>query len=396
LSFKISINIADALHNRVLTLSSDRRIELIRGIQKLRGSRLIAFVTSDRPNLSIQIAADTPRLFYDHLMDIKEKIPRLDLFLYSAGGEASVPWRLVSLFREFADEFNVLIPYRAYSAATMIALGADSIVMGRKAELGPIDPTVGNEFNPRDPTNKRRILGISVEDVTSYINLVKDKVGLVHQPEISQAFDSLAKKVHPLALGYVNRHYSFIRMVAAKLLSSHKKPPSESAVEEIVRNLVERIYFHGHGIGRKEARQLMLRVVEPSAQLEELMWELYLQYEEALHLTSVFNPEDVLDAVRADEHVLRDVEGAFVDSELHAHVFRSDVKVRARRAVPPNVSLSMNLQIPAAQLPSGLSPQQMQQLQQLIQQLVQDQLRRQSPVVGFEARAANVRWEKVR
>jgi hypothetical protein len=371
---------------------SDTRTELIRQIEKIRESRVITYVTGDRPNLSMQIGSDTPRLFYDHLADIQERIPRLDLYLYSSGGDSSVPWRLVSLFREFAEEFNVLVPYRAYSAATMIALGADSIVMGRKAELGPIDPTVSNEFNPVDANTKRR-LGISVEDVTSYINLIRDKVGLVHQPEVAQAFDSLAKQVHPLALGYVNRHYSFIRMVASKLLSSHVNPPPESESEEIVRNLVERIYFHGHGIARKEAKNLKLNVVEPQSELEDLMWKLYLQYENELQLTKIFNPEDILDAMGADEHVLRNLAGAFIESQLHSHVFRVDVKLRVQRAVPPNVSLSVNVQAPQPQQPTQ---QVIQQLQQAIQQIVRQQLAQQSPVVGFEMRLANTRWERTR
>jgi ClpP class serine protease len=53
-----------------------------------------------------------------------------------------VPWRLISLFREYAAKVAVLLPYRAYSAATLLALGADEIVMHPFAEMGPIDPTV--------------------------------------------------------------------------------------------------------------------------------------------------------------------------------------------------------------------------------------------------------------
>jgi len=326
-------------------------------------------------------------------MDIEQKIPRLDLFLYSAGGDSSVPWRVVSLFREFADEFNVLVPYRAYSAATMIALGADSVVMGRKAELGPIDPTVSNDFNPLDPVTKTKRLGISVEDVISYFNLVKDKAGLVDQPQVAQAFDALTKLVHPVALGNVNRHYSFIRMVATKLLACHKRPPSEETIEEIVRNLIERIYFHGHGIARKEAKELKLDVVEPKRELEELMWKLYLEYEDALQLTRPFNPEDVLDSVGTDEHVLKDMEGAFIDSKRHSHAFKTDVKIFAKRAIPQNLSLSLNLQVPPT---PQLTPQQVQQLQQAIQRMIQDQLRQQSPVEGFNVRLANARWERTR
>src|SRR5581483_2871438 len=109
---------------------------------------------------------------------------------------------LTALFREFATKFSVIIPYRAYSAASLLALGADEIVMHPFAELGPIDPTVANEFNPTEQGTGRR-LGISVEDVTAYVNFIKDTVGITHEDELVRAVEILANKVHPLALGNV-------------------------------------------------------------------------------------------------------------------------------------------------------------------------------------------------
>src|ERR1700681_988310 len=152
----------------------DKRMVLIEAIQKTRQSTVICYLTSIRPNVNAQIADDQVRVMFDHLLQIQKRpIEKLDVFLVSNGGSGVVPWRLVSLFREFAKSFNVLIPYRAYSAATLVALGADEIVMHPFAELGPIDPTVANDFNPTDPLTGRR-LGISVEDVAAYVNFIKE------------------------------------------------------------------------------------------------------------------------------------------------------------------------------------------------------------------------------
>src|SRR5207253_9880947 len=137
----------------------------------------------------------------DHLLLFDGKpLPKLDVFLVSNGGSGTVPWRLISLFREFAKSIGVLIPYRAYSAASLLALGADEIVMHPFAELGPIDPTVSNEFNPKEDGTGRS-LGISVEDVKAYVNFIKNTVGITHEDELIKAIEVLAKKVHPLALG---------------------------------------------------------------------------------------------------------------------------------------------------------------------------------------------------
>ena len=60
------------------------------------------------------------------------------------------------MIREYCDTFSVLVPYKARSAATMIALGADEIVMSDLSELSPIDPATANAFNRTDPKNPQK------------------------------------------------------------------------------------------------------------------------------------------------------------------------------------------------------------------------------------------------
>src|SRR5580700_7443800 len=113
------------------------RIEIIKELENLRGSQIICYLTSVRPGIPALLAEDQVRVFFDHLQLLpQKKVEKLDIFLCSNGGSGTVPWRLVALFREFAKSFNVLIPYRAYSAASLLALGADEIVMHPFAELG--------------------------------------------------------------------------------------------------------------------------------------------------------------------------------------------------------------------------------------------------------------------
>src|SRR5580693_5496164 len=126
-------------------MAREDRINLIKKIEGLRESRVICYLTSLRENVPAVIAQDQVRIFFDHLLLLpKRPVEKLDVFLVSNGGDGVVPWRLVSLFREFATSLNVLIPFRAYSAASLIALGADQIVMHPFGEIGPIDPTVTN------------------------------------------------------------------------------------------------------------------------------------------------------------------------------------------------------------------------------------------------------------
>jgi hypothetical protein len=269
------------------------RLKLIEEIKKIRESKVICYLTSIRPNSTAQMAEDAVRIFFDHLLLLPQRpAKKLDIFLCSNGGSGVVPWRLVSLFREFAEKIGVLIPYRAYSAATMLALGADEIVMHPFGEMGPIDPTVSNDYNPLDPQTHQRV-GISVEDVKAYIGFVKETVGIRHEDELVKALEILAQKVHPLALGNVERFIAQSRMIARKILLTHmSEETSKHEIDETIDTLASKLYFHGHPINRKEAEtELGLKIAKNiPPELEAAMWKLYLDYENELQNTVPFDP----------------------------------------------------------------------------------------------------------
>jgi hypothetical protein len=269
------------------------RIALIKKIEELRKSKVVCFLTSVRPNLNAQISEDVVRVFFDHMLLLPERpVSKIDVFLSSNGGSSTVPWRLIALFREFAKEIGVLIPYRCYSAATLIALGANEIVMHPFAEMGPIDPTVSNAFNPVHPQTSQ-VLGISVEDVKAYISFIKSTVGIHHEDELVKTIEILAQKVHPLALGNVERFISQSRLIARKILLTHMSAETdEHAINEIVENLASKLFFHGHPINRKEAHQeLELNVMtNPAPELETAIWKLYEDFERQLENRIPFDP----------------------------------------------------------------------------------------------------------
>src|SRR3989344_2150867 len=150
---------------------------LIQQIEGLRRSRVVTYLTSDRQGpVNARVAMDIIPIVSRQLRAIG-KTPNIDLFLYSTGGDTMVPWRLVSMAREYCDKFSVLVPYKAHSAATMIALGADEIMMSDLSELSPIDPSTANVFNPTDPKTGQNKIPIAVEHVMTNFDLAKNKLG---------------------------------------------------------------------------------------------------------------------------------------------------------------------------------------------------------------------------
>lgn len=96
------------------------------------------FLNKAGPQLQIQLGD------VQGLMEVFRDLPgpNLDLVLHSPGGQAEATERLVRYMRSKFDHVRVFVPIAAMSAATMWAMGADEIVMGKHSQLGPIDPQI--------------------------------------------------------------------------------------------------------------------------------------------------------------------------------------------------------------------------------------------------------------
>lgn len=235
-----------------MSMPRAQRKELIQKIEQIRGNPLITYITSDRQPAGGQIGDDAVRPLYEQLRSMG-KPECIDLFIYSRGGAIDVPWRIASALRQASPCWNILVPFRANSAATLIALGADQIVFGRHGELGPIDPILTIER----PTGQENI---NVEDLMSYVRFMRERAGLSDQDALTQSMGKLVDRLDAVLLGNAYRTHSHIRDVARRMIASRKKPPKEQVLETIVETLAERVYAHGHAISRTDAEAIGLTV----------------------------------------------------------------------------------------------------------------------------------------
>jgi hypothetical protein len=192
------------------------------------------------------------------------------------------------------DQWSILIPFRANSAATLIALGADQIVLGKQGELGPIDPQLTVSRMVTQPGGGQSLVQeqMAVEDIIAYTKFIHERAGLSDQEALSNALSKLTERLDAVSLGSVYRTHLHIRDVAQRMLQSHKKPLPERTITTIIETLAEKVYAHGHAIGLKEAKGIGLPVDAADDTLDGLMWQLLEQYEGDLKLLQP------LDAVR--------------------------------------------------------------------------------------------------
>lgn len=396
-------------------MSRKNRKKIIQEIEKKRGSKVIAYVTSDRFGLSVPIEGDVVSLIHEHILRLKgEEQLKLDLFIYSRGGQSDVPWTIVSMFREFSQKgsFSVLIPYRAHSAATVISLGADEIVMTKKAELGPIDITMSSgPYNPTEKNSNQR-LPISVEDVTGYFSLL-EKVGCERPDEKMKGFELLTNHVHPLALGTVSRLLEETKLVALRLLSTRANPFSEEENHEIIRRISSEVYSHNHAISRTEAvKYLGLTQVKNAEDIDitDELWALYEEYKELFHFEDPFKPEEYLISNNLEENTWTDLNLACVESLKRFDIWKKSMRVKRLRQVPPTINLNLtNLNLPAINIPNLPPNVSQEQINAIVQQVVSgviqqslndaaqvavQQLIKSLPQAGFERFAFNSGWKK--
>lgn len=330
------------------------KIDLIKKIEEKRNSRVITYLTSDRPGpLNARIAGDIIPIISQQLRKIG-KVENIDLFLFSQGGDTMVPWRLVSMIREYCDKFSVLIPYKAHSSATMISLGADEIIMTDLSEISPIDPSTANVFNPSDPQNPQNKIPISVEDVMAYFDLAKNKFGIKSDEDLTKIFNKFVEsspQIHPLSLGNINRTHNLIRILAKRLLKSHNSPMSDETIEKIVDDLTEKLYSHQYYIGRKEAKNdLKINTVQfADKELSGFLSDLYEEYKKEMGLNiNSWNPEAELGENAVQNR--KDYKIAYIESKDLSNYFQLSIEYKKQQVNITQQTPQGPIQIPQEQV----------------------------------------------
>jgi len=231
----------------------DRR-KLFKELSESRGRDLIALVTSTKKpeNLfAAQIAGDLIPVFYQTLKSNRNG-KKLDLLLYTAGGQVDAPWPIINLLREYYTEIYTIVPSRALSAGTLMALGTDKIGMSPMAALSPVDPQLQVKHEGRE-----EVVVAGIEDIYGYYDLLKDVLKLDDKGR-AEGLKILSSRIHPEILGKCTRLRKEIRIVATNLLKLHMEDAER--ISNIVNQLVEELPSHQYIINRGEAKRIGLPI----------------------------------------------------------------------------------------------------------------------------------------
>jgi hypothetical protein len=161
------------------------------------------------------------------------------LIVDSGGGSISPAYFIAKLCREYSSSsFEVAVPRRAKSAATLICCGADAIHMGSLSELGPIDP----QFDGVPALALKH----SIEHLAELCKM---------HPAASDMFATyLSHSLRIEALGYYERVAASATHYAERLLKSRRRiTQDDTAITGIANKLVYAYKDHGFAIDADEA-----------------------------------------------------------------------------------------------------------------------------------------------
>ena len=253
-------------------------------IERLRERPLISYVTSLRPGMGGQMGEDAIRPVIEQLNQIPKEDKQIDFLIISNGGDPITAMRIIGLLRERFTRVSVLLPYVAYSAATILSLGADEIVMHPYSNLGPVDPQLESHKNTGGTTES---FHFGSEDILNYIDFIKNDVGIENQQELMASLKPLIDQVGSLSIGYAKRGQRLSLSLSERMLSLHFDDPEK--VRSIAKALNSSYYHHGYAVGRKESMEIGLPIIAPSDELEDLLWKVWLDYEEEMKCGTSFN-----------------------------------------------------------------------------------------------------------
>ncbi len=206
---------------------------LISDIEAETGRVLIVYFT-DCERSQAQIDPSDDVYFAELLQQCVGK--PVDLLLETNGGMTDATEKICSLLRKAAPDLRVIIPRRAKSNGTVIALCGSTILMGFESELGPIDPSINNipvQFILNAPSGSFNALDFQVADTAR----------------------------------------SQTRKLAKELLSTGMMSTFTVAdIDSTIDKLATRDHYHSHGsvINANEAKLLNLNVTEFGA--DDILW----------------------------------------------------------------------------------------------------------------------------
>jgi len=249
-------------------------------------NRLVAYVMRFGHARTSMHTSDIPSI--EALLKSVTGAEQINLLVHSPGGDGTITEKIIDMCRAHLTgantKFRVIVPNIAKSAATILALGTDQIIMGYTSELGPIDPQVP----------------VVVSGIPQYVSAfafveARDKLmkQITEATKKKEPTVGLLTQLAGLNVPFIDEmenQMAFSRKTAVTLLNKYMLVPvhksaatRKKSAEAIAKQLLSKELFpvHGHYINGQTAKDMGLQVdlLDMGDPLWKLIWDYYMRCE---------------------------------------------------------------------------------------------------------------------
>lgn len=206
---------------------------------------------------------------------LESKSKNIVLVLCTSGGLPDVAFRLARYFQSNYEKFTIIICGKCKSAGTLMTVGAHSVVMGARAELGPLDIQLGKKDAFFEDGSGLTVVNAIEELETkayeifekTFVKLIlrtQRRVTLKTATNLATEFavglmSPIISQIDPMHVGEVARAMRVGREYGERL-NSHSKNLMNGALHKLVNGYPS----HSFVIDRQEAETIFTDVKPPT------------------------------------------------------------------------------------------------------------------------------------
>ena len=255
------------------------RRQKMKAIQEITQRPLVVYATDFitpikeqfTSNLTIISLADK-----DGFDEVTRNLPRdseIDIFLHSPGGSAEATESIVEILRDRFSHIRFIIPNVAKSAATMLAMSGNQLLLDERSELGPTDPQM--IFN-----QEGKIIVAPAQAIKDQFKTAQEEIN--GDPKKLPAWVPILGWYGPALLAQCDNHLALARELVSKWLEKYMfagDAQAKKKAERIAEYLANHNNFRSHSrrVGMADLQALDANVLDMRTvpELHEAVRDLY-------------------------------------------------------------------------------------------------------------------------
>ncbi|HWS85270.1 MAG TPA: hypothetical protein VN207_13530 [Ktedonobacteraceae bacterium] len=177
---------------------------------------------------------------FDEVTRSLQKGSKIDILLHSPGGLAEATESIVALLRERFSHIRFIIPNVAKSAATMLAMSGEQLLMDDRSELGPTDPQMIFRQDGR-------LIVAPAQAIKDQFKTAQDEIN--NDPKKLPSWVPILGWYGPALLTQCDNHLALAAELVSKWLKQYMfagNPEGEEKAEKLAEYLANHNKFRSH------------------------------------------------------------------------------------------------------------------------------------------------------